>query len=128
MQTAESTASVAAIAIENHFVTDNRGERTSQSCLVVRLEHTPGKVFWAELLGLQTAGAERRFYPSVGLTTCLFWPVTADEVERALTGVGIVDLETFQRDAEQRGFTMELSQLPPPDASDVLPTSAYPLE
>lgn len=128
LQTAQATASIASIAIENHFVADNRGERTSQSCLVVRLDHTTGQVFWAELVGLQAAGAERRFYPSIGATTCLFWPVTADEAERALTGVGIVALEDFKRDAEQRGFTMELSQLPPPDASDVLPTPAYPLE
>jgi hypothetical protein len=125
---ADQNVAIASIALEEHAVAGPRGQRVRQPCLVVRLEHTPGKIYWAELAGMNPAGAEQRFYPSIGQTTCLFWPASAEEVERTLTGIGIVSLDAVQRDAERRGNFVELENLPPPDASDVLPTPAYSLE
>lgn len=123
--TADDTVRAQSIAIENHYVEVAPGQRAEKPCLVVRLKSTPGNIYWAELLGLTTAGAEHRFYPSIGSYTGLYWPVTQAEVDRSLQGFGLVSLDVFKREAQQRGHTLQLDDLPPPDANDILPTPEF---
>jgi len=125
LRTADDEVRVQTVAMEDHFVEVAPGRRAKQPCLVVRLKSTPGNVYWARLQGLQTAGVEERFYPSIGSYTGLFWPATAAQVERSLQGLGIVAWDVFQREARQRGQFLELNDLPAPDAGSILPTPAY---
>ena len=125
IRAADETVRVESVSVEQHFVESTPGRREEQPCLVVRLQYSPGKVYWSELIGMETAGAEQRFYPSIGCYTGLFWPVTADEASRALEGIAVVSLEAFKRDAERRGNVIKFNDLPAPDANDVLPAPAY---
>jgi hypothetical protein len=128
LKTADDTVTVESIAIENHYVEVAAGQRAMQPCLVVRLTSTPGNIYWAELMGLETAGVEQRFYPSIGGYTALFWPVTEAEVERTLQGIGVVSPDVFQREAKASGNFVEFESLAAPDARDILPTPSFSFE
>jgi hypothetical protein len=128
LQAANESVRIESVRCENRFVTLNNGERSLQPCLVVELTHAVGGIYWAELVGMESAGVEREFYPSIGRTTCLFWPLTSDEVERNVTAIGLVSLAEWKKSAESRGFVVELKSPGRPDANDVLPTPAYPLD
>ncbi len=125
MRAADETIYVESVSWEEHFVDTGNGRREAQPCLVVRLRHPPGQTYWAKPLGLETAGAEQRFYPSIGNYTGLFWPVTKEEANRHLHGIAIVSLQAFQRDAERLNHYLEFSDLPAPDPNDILPTPVY---
>lgn len=122
---AEKKLTIESVGIESHFVEIAAGKRAERSCLVVRLQHEPEAYYWCEPIGLETAGSEQRFYPSAGAYTGLFWPVTEEVAQRALQGIGVVSLQSFQREAEIRGEYLKMTDVPRPDANDVLPTPAY---
>jgi hypothetical protein len=128
IQAAEESVRIESVGIEPQYVEVAPGRRERRSCLVVRLSHSPGKIHWAEPIGLETAGAEQRFYRSVGSCTGLFWPVTQDEANRGLKGLGVVSLESFQQEAQRRGTHLQFDKLPPADPNDILPTPAVTFE
>ena len=79
-----------------------------------------------ELRGLTVKGQEHRYYSNAGKYTALFWPVTPDQAATVLKGVDVYSLPAFKRDAEQRGFAMEIPNLYDPQASDVRPLPPLP--
>ena len=128
LSAADEKVTVESVAIEDHYVTVRDGRREKRSCLAVRLKSKPGSVYWADLKGMTTDGAEQRFYPSIGSYTGLFWPVTQQEAERALLGLGIVSLDNLKREAESQGNHVTFDSLASPDANDFLPTPLYSFE
>ena len=128
LRTASESVMVESVAVEEHYVTIAPGQRAKRPCLVVRLTSKPGQIYWAELQGLQPAGTEQRFYPSIGKYTGLFWPVTRAEVDRGLRGLGIVSLDVFKREAESQNSHIQFDSLAAPDANDILPTPSFSLE
>jgi hypothetical protein len=109
------------VRVEEHVVETQPGVRTPQSCLVVRLVYAPDRPIWAEVRGVNAVGEEHRFYQSANRYTGLFWPVTAAAAEKALTRVGLISLAAFKRTAEQRGFALEMKDLPAPSGNDGRP-------
>jgi len=109
------------VRVEDHRVAVQPGIFEVQSCLVVRLRHTPGKPVLIRPFGLATAGAEQRFYQQAGRTTALFWPVGRDEASARLLGIHLYSLNNFKAQAERRGFSAELRDLPIPRPDDAPP-------
>lgn len=120
------SVSVESVAAEQHYVQVADGSRKLQPCLVVRLKHLPGKVHWARLDGVETAGVEHRFYPGVGAYTGLFWPITPAEANERLRGIGVVSLEVLKRDAQARGCHVEIGDVPAPQPGDSRPAPSLP--
>jgi hypothetical protein len=120
IRAADEPVTVESVAVEDRYVEVSPGVRSMQPCLLVRLAHAPGKVLWATPEGVPAAGAEHRFYPSIGRYTGLFWPVTR-ETAQELRGVGVISLETLKREAESRGYVLELDDIPAPQPGDVRP-------
>ncbi len=108
-------------SLENHVVQIQPGVRRVEPCLVIRLSYPPGKPVWARVLGLDAGGVEHRFYSRIGKYTGLFWPVTPAQAARSVTGIGLVSLETFKHQAEERGYEIRMDQLPAPTPGDVPP-------
>ena len=78
-----------------------------ESCLLVRLHYPEGKPYWVRPQGLRTEGAEHRFYKSANKYTGLFWPVTPDQADVTLEGLGLVSLAEFKARCERRGCILE---------------------
>lgn len=112
---------IARVAVEPHVVEVRPGVRESRSCLTIRVRHAAGKPVWARVEGLTPAGHEHHFYTEAAQYTGLFWPVTADQAEGLLRRVSLISRSAFQRDAERRGYTVDLRDLPPPAPNDVRP-------
>ncbi|WP_406695658.1 vWA domain-containing protein [Singulisphaera sp. Ch08] len=112
---------VESVRVEDHRVEISHGAWEIKSCLVVRLGHSPGKPIAVRPVGLVPAGSEQRFYTSAAKTTALFWPVTRDEAGAMLTGLKLFSVNTFKAQAERRGFSTEIRDLPIPRPDDVPP-------
>jgi hypothetical protein len=111
------------VCVEPHVVETSPGVREEQSCLVVRLSHVPGQAVWVRVGGVNPSGQEHRHYTSAGSYTGLFWPIAADEAELLLTGVSLISLEEFKREAHGRGCTLKLDDPPPPSPNDFRPAA-----
>jgi hypothetical protein len=109
------------VTVEEHIVQTGPGLREKKSCLVVRLEHAPQRPVWVRLRGLNLAGQEHRFYLQAGQYTGLFWPVTRQEADQVLLGLDLFSVAAFKRDAERRGYTIEMTNLAAPEANSVRP-------
>ncbi len=112
---------IESVQVERHVVETQPGLREAQSCLVVRLDHAPGKPVWARVAGLRPLGEEHRFYKDIGRYSGLFWPVAPDEAREALSSLSVISLNEFKREAKRRGFVMEMDQLPTPVPNDFRP-------
>ncbi|SIO60649.1 hypothetical protein SAMN05444166_6473 [Singulisphaera sp. GP187] len=112
---------VESVRVEDHRVEIRHGAWEVKPCLVVRLGHSPGKPIGVRPVGLVPAGSEQRYYTSAAKTTALFWPVTRDEAGAMLTGLKLYSINTFKAQAERRGFSTELRDLPIPRPDDVPP-------
>jgi hypothetical protein len=113
------------LAIERHVVETSPGQLLACDCLVVRLQHAPGRQFRVRLQGVQPAGSEHRYYdPALGRTAALFWNLGQGSLE-ALTGLSIVSIDALRQNAESNGHTIDFSGLPAPQADDVRPTESY---
>jgi hypothetical protein len=118
---------VESVQLERHLVElkpgvgDAASQREDQMCLVVRVSHPLGHPVWAELRGLETKGAEHRYYTNAGKYTAIFWPVTPDQADKALKGLAVYSLPAFKSDAEKRGFAVDVPNLYEPQASDTRP-------
>jgi hypothetical protein len=117
---------IESVKVEQHVVPTRPGVRESQSCLVVRLSHSPERPVWASVAGMHAVGQEHRYYSSIGGYTGLFWPVTPDEAEMALARISLISLEEFKLQAQRRGCVLSLDDVPPPTPSDFPPRA--PLE
>jgi len=109
------------VDVEEHLVETRPGIKEKQSCLVVRLRHAEGKPVWAEAGGLAFEGREHRFFAQANASTSLFWPATKHRAEDALRSLRLYSVPAFKREAEQRGYHIELGDLKAPEASDVRP-------
>jgi len=114
------------VALEKHRVLGADGTATEQPCLVVRLQHAPGKRFRVRIGGTFFAGQEHRFYRDLGRYTALFWPVTDQQAPGALARLSVVSVDAFKRRAEERGYTITLDQLPPPEPNSTAPSVVLP--
>jgi hypothetical protein len=122
IQAADATVSLESIDVEQRYVETSPGVRSLQPCLVVRLAYPAGQVFWAQPDGVLAPGVEHRFFPSIGQYTGLFWPVSLERAQAQLRGVGIISLDTLKRDAVNRGYTLQLDNIPSPQPGDVRPS------
>jgi hypothetical protein len=107
--------------VEQHYVETRPGQRELKSCLVVRMSHAPDRPVRARPAGLGFEGEEHRYYSGAARYTGLFWPVTEEGAGKALRNLGIISVTAFKRDAEQRGYYLEMNKLGPPQANDVRP-------
>ena len=112
---------VESVRVEDHLVEVRPGAREVKSCLVVRLEHASGKPIAVRPTGLVPAGSEQRFYTAAARTTALFWPITKDEAGAKLTGLSLYSLNAFKAQAERRGYSIEMRDLPIPRPDDFPP-------
>jgi hypothetical protein len=108
------------VSVEDHYVETSPGNRTLEKCLVVRMTHDLGPTVWARPGGVKFEGQEHRFYREANKYTGLFWPVTEGDAAKALQSIGVISLNAFKRDAEQRGFFIQ-DRMPAPQASEVRP-------
>jgi hypothetical protein len=100
-----------------------REARLPSKRLVVRASCPSGALFWARPLGIRPEWSEHRFYLKAGKYTGVFWPVSADEVDTRLTGLGLVSVQKFKKQAEQDGFaTRGLAADVPTTGDDGPPT------
>lgn len=109
------------VSVEEHLVEVRPGIRETRSCLVVRLSHAADRPVMVRPRGLAPAGQEHRFYSQASQYTGLFWPVTPDEANEALQAVDLFSLTVLKRNAEQRGFAIEMNDLGAPDPGDIRP-------
>jgi hypothetical protein len=109
------------VMVETRRVETSPGVFQEEPCLVVRLRHAEGDPFWALPRGLRPEGAEHRFYSRANRYTGVFWPVTRDQADVALTGLGLVSLAEFKARAERRGYRLERPAAGAPDARDTGP-------
>jgi len=114
--------------VERHVVETSPGQLLPCDCLVVRLQHAPGRQFRIRLQGVQPAGSEHRYYdPALGRTTALFWNLGQGSLE-ALTGLSVVSMDALKQAAEGSGNTIDFGDLPAPQADDVRPTESFRFE
>jgi hypothetical protein len=117
---------VESVRVEQHVVETRPAERDrpalreEKTCLVVRVAHAADRPVWVRLRGLETAGAEHRFYREAGKYTALFWPVRPGDVEKLRT-IEVFSLKAFKDKAERRGFALHLQNLYEPQVNDVRP-------
>lgn len=113
------------LALERHVVETAPGALQACDCLVVRLQHAPGKQFRVRLQGVQPMGSEHRYYePALGRTAAFFWNLGAGATD-ALTGLSIVSIDALKQGAEARGQMLDFSGLPAPQPDDVRPTDSF---
>jgi hypothetical protein len=106
------------VSVETRKVEVSPGVYRDESCLLIRLHYPEGKPYWVRPQGLRTEGAEHRFYKSANKYTGLFWPVTPDQADVALEGLGLVSLAEFKARCERRGFILEQQARGTPDPRD----------
>jgi hypothetical protein len=107
--------------VEEHSVQVGPHHRQSQHCFVVRLRGCHDQPFWVQPWGIETVGAEHRFYQDIGHYMGLFWPVSKKLVDQSLARLELISLEKFKHTAEERGNHIQFKELPPPDPNDVGP-------
>ncbi|MFO0899135.1 MAG: hypothetical protein U0836_17050 [Pirellulales bacterium] len=121
----DDQVTIEGVAVERHVVETAPGQLQPCDCLVVRLQHAPGKQFRVRVQGVQPLGAEHRYYePALGRTAALFWNLGTG-AEEALTGLSIVSVDALQQSAASRGEAINFSGLPAPQADDVRPTASF---
>ncbi len=106
------------VSVETRKVEVSPGVYRDESCLLIRLHYPEGKPYWVRPQGLRTEGAEHRFYKSANKYTGLFWPVTLDQADVALEGLGLVSLAEFKARCERRGCVLEQQARGTPDPRD----------
>ncbi|MFK7768206.1 MAG: caspase family protein [Mariniblastus sp.] len=110
---------IESVGVESRDVESKPGVKESKPCLVVRLKHKSDKKFWVKPTGLKYEGQESRIYESIGGYTGVFWPIVADEVDEIVSGISVYSLSDLKRQAESRGFHIQLNNLQSPRADDV---------
>ncbi|MCE9562688.1 MAG: VWA domain-containing protein [Planctomycetes bacterium] len=113
-------------AIEEHVVDVAPGVRKRVSCLAVRVAHDPQNPIRVRVKGLIHSGTASWYYPEVGRSTALFWPVDAEAIAK-LTAIELVSIRALRREAEARGFTATFGELAAPDPGDTRPPPPLPL-
>lgn len=114
------------VAVEEHAVEVAPGVRKRVGCLAVRVAHDPTNPVRIRVQGLTHDGSAGWYYPEAGRATALFWPVDAEAAAK-LTAVELVSIRALRREAEARGFTATLGDLPAPDPADTRPPPPLPL-
>lgn len=114
---------VESVSVEDHMVQVQPGQMPEKkSCLVVRMAYAKGKPVWAKISGPWTPeGFEHRFYQDANKYTGLFWPAPPN-AEETLSKLNIISVESFKRNAESRGFTLDLKDAKVPEARDDRPS------
>lgn len=106
------------IKVEQRSVLAANGDGETHPCLVVRVAQTGQYPVWVQPTGLKLAGKQHMHYHTLGKTTAMFWPVTADELHSALTGFEAISPLDLKEQAELSGYHVEL-KLEPAAADDV---------
>lgn len=109
------------VTVEDRLVETEPGLRAVRPCLVVRITHRRDKPVWADLQGIKIDGAEHRFYDQAGCYTGIFWLVSRERADEAITGLALYSVPAFKRDAQQRGLSLELTDTPVPQPDDIVP-------
>ena len=117
---------VESLRTEQHHVEVRPGVVETRACLVARLRHGREQALAVSLQGLPMAGNEHRLYTSAGRYTGLFWFAPDADVTRQASQVAsahlcVISLDAFKKEARGRGYYLEISDLPAPDAADVRP-------
>jgi hypothetical protein len=95
------------------FSTADKETTETVPCLIVDIEHTPGKPVWVRADGLGQRGEEHKFYTSKGRYTAIFWGVSSPQNKSfQLT---LVPLNAFKNNP---GTRRAVFQLAPPDFTD----------
>jgi hypothetical protein len=75
----------------------NKGQATKRSCLVVEIDHDPGKPVWVRAEGLEQQGEEHLCYIAKGKYTAVFWGVSGAE-DRTFQ-LTVVSVDDFKKSA-----------------------------
>lgn len=119
------TVTIEEATVEERTVVTSPGNMKQQSCLVMRLKFPPGNAVWARADGMMLAGGQDMLFNDIGRATCVFWPVTRDQVDEMLSGWTLTSLNTFKQRAEQRGYMLDMDNLPAPSPEDYRPRSVF---
>jgi hypothetical protein len=117
---------VESVSIENHLVEVERGQkRVSKPCLVVRLAYPKDKPIWTKISGSwNVEGSEHRFYQDANKYTGIFWPAPPNAAE-SLAKLSFISVPVFKREAERRGFMLDLKDAGVPEARNDRPSPRF---
>lgn len=101
------------VTIEERPIETKPGVKEQVSCLVVRVNHPPGKPVWVQLDGLEIQGQEHHFFAQASKYTGIFWAVKKDVAQDKLLALDLFSLERFKRTPTTS--RMELKFDEPPD-------------
>ena len=122
----EPNVIVESLRTERHRVEVRPGVQETRTCLVLRMRHNRDQSIVARVDGLSFAGAEHRLYTSVGRYTARFWfdgnsDLTRESAELAAARLRLISVTAFKKEAQERGYFLEISDLPAPEPTDVRP-------
>ncbi|TWT97789.1 hypothetical protein Pla108_19410 [Botrimarina colliarenosi] len=117
-----TTATIRQIALQPRRVPNAKGAITEQNCLVIEME-SPERVTIG-LRGYTPAGERQEWYDEVGVSVATFWPLTAEALSGAVTGLNVTSIASAKLRAEAAGRIARFDRLPPPSSSDQRPTPA----
>jgi hypothetical protein len=117
---------VESISVENHLVEVERGQKpVSKPCLVVRLAYPKDKPVWVKVSGAgNVEGSEHRFYQDANKYTGIFWPAPPNAAEN-LAKLSFISVPVFKREAERRGFVLDLKDAGVPEVRNDRPSPRF---
>ncbi|HEV2946476.1 MAG TPA: hypothetical protein VGX70_03815, partial [Gemmataceae bacterium] len=117
---------VESVSVENHLVEVERGQKPiSKPCLVVRLAYPKDKPVWVKVSGAgNVEGSEHRFYQDANKYTGIFWPASPNAAEN-LAKLSFISVPVFKREAERRGFVLDLKDAGVPEARNDRPSPRF---
>jgi hypothetical protein len=120
---ADGKVTVESVSVETRTVMIDPERSGQRTCLVVRVAYPPEHPVRVRLDALGITGFEERFYQDAGKSMTMFWPIAPDQPLAAIRRLDLVSLDSFKREAQERGFHIRLDGLGPPVAGDARPPS-----
>jgi hypothetical protein len=117
---------VESVSVENHLVEVERSQKpVSKPCLVVRLAYPKDKPVWVKVSGAgNVEGLEHRFYQDANKYTGIFWPAPPNAAEN-LAKLSFISVPVFKREAERRGFVLDLKDAGVPEVRNDRPSPRF---
>ncbi len=109
-QLSSGTIELLSATIETHTVPDETGSQRPQPCLVLRGSCPPGMAYRLRTVGLTVAGQDEQCFTRLGRFTLRQWPVSEEDVQRALQAVQLISIDQFKLEASLNGGQIQFGQ------------------
>lgn len=109
-QLSSGTIQLLSAGIETHTVPDSTGNHRPQPCLVLRGSCPSGMAYRLRTVGLAAAGQDEQCFTQLGRFTLRQWPVTEEDVQRALQAVELISVDQFKLEASLSGGQIQFGQ------------------